>query len=356
MTKKTTTIEDIARAAGVSKATVSRYLNGKYEMMGEKTRDRIGKVISLSGYQPSTIAQSLKSRRTMQIGTVISDIASPFSAAMLQGIGTVLDSGGYMQLIVNSGNDIRNEEKIVGELLRRGVDGLLVNTADFNNPSLIRVASGSIPVVLCDRYIRDYNLDIATSEKKAPFRRLIAHLKKQGFSEPVLFIEKFEHNSTRYLRRQAFIQYCAEFYGTADPEGQVVLVDVTDPDNTSAELARRIASAGSRGRPPAIIAGNTVTTMHLLGVIKKLGLRVPRDAGICGPDDWSWGRRIEWPALFDPGITTFSIDALRLGETAAKILLERIAAPEGEKKEIVLPVSVNIRGSTLLAPEGSSRR
>jgi LacI family kdg operon repressor len=113
--RKKMTISDIARAAGVSKTTVSRYLNEKFDMMGPGTRERIKHVIALSNYRPSTIAQSLKSKRTMQIGVIIADISSPFSTALLQGVGEVLDRRGYIPLIVNSGNDIRKEEKMGGE-------------------------------------------------------------------------------------------------------------------------------------------------------------------------------------------------------------------------------------------------
>lgn len=340
------TITEIARAAGVSKSTISRYLNGRHDMMGEKTLERIRQIINLSGYRPSTIAQSLKSKKTMQVGVVIADIASPFSASMIKGIGGILERYNYMPIIVGSSNDIKNEEKYIGELIRRGVDGFLVNSAAFINPYLIQVASQGFPLVLCDRYIKDYNLDIVTSEKRPPTLQLIKHIKEQGFEIPVLFIEPFEENSTRYLRRKAFMDGLQEIYGVYKPEEHVVLIDVQEPDKTREQIKGVISGAGEK-RPPMIMTANTVSTMHVLSVLKSLRLSIPDDIGICGVDDWTWGKQIDWASLVDPGISTYSVDAVKLGASAARLLIDRMHNPDGEKKKITIPVSVNFRGSTV---------
>ena len=84
--KNKITIQDVADMAGVSKTTVSRYINGKYEYMSEETRQRIGQIIEKTGYMPSTSAQSLKSNRTGLIGLLIADIGNPFSTALLTSI------------------------------------------------------------------------------------------------------------------------------------------------------------------------------------------------------------------------------------------------------------------------------
>ena len=95
------TITDIAAAAGVSKTTVSRYINGQEHLMSEKTRNRLKTVIELLDYHPSDIARSLKSKKTNMIGVVISDITSPFFSAVIVGIGNVLARNHYTPLFVN---------------------------------------------------------------------------------------------------------------------------------------------------------------------------------------------------------------------------------------------------------------
>ena len=100
--RKNVTIGDIAKAAGVSRTTVSRFLNGKFSMMSEDTRSRIETVIRMSNYHPNSLAQSLRGRNSMQIGVVVSDISSPFCSSMVRGVGHTLLEAGYVPLIVDS--------------------------------------------------------------------------------------------------------------------------------------------------------------------------------------------------------------------------------------------------------------
>ena len=109
--KNKVTIKDIANMAGVSKTTVSRYINGKYEYMSEETRQRIKKIIKKVDYFPLTSAQSLKSNRTGLIGLLIADIGNPFSTALLTSITDTLHSDGYNVLVANSNNSPELEEE-----------------------------------------------------------------------------------------------------------------------------------------------------------------------------------------------------------------------------------------------------
>lgn len=117
---KRTTILDIARAAGVSKTTVSRYLNGKYEYMSSQTRERIQTVISLSNYRPNNIARSLKNQRSMLIGVAIADIQNPFSASLIRGIGDILMPQDYVPVFMNSENSLSREQESIESLVARG--------------------------------------------------------------------------------------------------------------------------------------------------------------------------------------------------------------------------------------------
>ena len=347
MPTKKLTINDIAAASGVSKTTVSRYLNGKFNMMSVQTRERIKSVIDISAYKPSPIAQSLKSRKTMQIGIVISDLSSPFFSSMLKGISRVLGERNYDMLIVDSGENPKHEQKLVDGLIQRGVDGLLINTSTYENPFLINIANDGTPIVLCDRYVKDYNFDIVTNETQAPFESILRHARNEGFSVPYLFIEEYRHNSTRYLRRRSFIKYSSEYYPNASARENVICIDPDNPEETEAHI-RRIIAQNNEPTPPVIIGGNTVTTMHILGVVKSCGLTMPHEIGVCGADDWSWERRMDWAVLIDPGITAFAINAVGLGVEAAQLLMNRIDHPESEKQRILLPVRFVVRGSTRL--------
>ncbi len=85
--KKSITIIDVAAAAGVSKTTVSRYLNGKFEFMSSQSRERIAATIEQLNYRPNNLARGLKSKRSKLLGVIVSDIKNPFSSILLKGIG-----------------------------------------------------------------------------------------------------------------------------------------------------------------------------------------------------------------------------------------------------------------------------
>ena len=136
-----TTIDDIARAVGVSKTTISRYINGHGEMMSEKTRERVRAAIELTNYQPSDIARNLKRKKTNLIGVLISDMSTPFSSALIIAIGDYLAERGYVPIFANCDDSLQKEEELIDMLISKGVAGLLVNTTSSQNNHLIGVAS-----------------------------------------------------------------------------------------------------------------------------------------------------------------------------------------------------------------------
>ena len=105
------TIDMVAELCGVSKTTISRFLNGKYENMSAETREHIRQVIAEVDYRPNRSAQRLKASRSMLIGCVIGDISSPFSALLLEGITTVCEEAGYQVLFADSGENPRRERR-----------------------------------------------------------------------------------------------------------------------------------------------------------------------------------------------------------------------------------------------------
>lgn len=345
---KNVTISDIARAAGVSKTTVSRYLNGKFSMMSPETRSRIEAVIRMANYHPNSIAQSLRGRRSMQIGVVVSDISSPFCAAMIRGIGHTLLDAGYVPLFVDSKEDPHLEQRLIQTLMSRKVDGLIVNTSCFVNPGLIQIACQGTPVVLCDRYVRDYRFAYVGSDHRKPVIQLVSYLKEEGFGKIAFFTQAYENNSTRFIRRDAYLRAMETFYPELDPRQLVCSVDLTDRKNTI-RFIRRLLDSCSEGEIPAIIAVNSATTTHLIGAIQEMGLRIPQDLGLCGPDDWGWEQQYSMSPLDFPGITSYLVHPTEIGSKAANMLLQMIQEPDIRRQDILLPCELMIRDSTRLS-------
>ncbi|MBQ1379742.1 MAG: LacI family DNA-binding transcriptional regulator, partial [Erysipelotrichaceae bacterium] len=180
MTKKKITINDVAEAAGVSKATVSRYLNGRTDLMTEKTRDRIAHVIDLLNYHPSELARSLKSKKTRTIGVILTDIRSPFYSAVLSGIDEKLSEYGYSAIYVNSSDDPEKELANLQNLLSKDVDGILINTVSYRNEALISETANRIPMVLIDREIENHSFSVVRIDNKKMVSLLFDHLEEEG--------------------------------------------------------------------------------------------------------------------------------------------------------------------------------
>jgi LacI family kdg operon repressor len=133
MEKDMITISDVAKASGVSKTTISRYLNGKYEYMSQDTRKRIQTIIEELKYRPSNVAKTLKSNKSGLIGVIIADIASQFSSILLKGIGDVCKANGYQVMISNVDNDPEKEREYIQSLMDNRVEGIIVNTTGYDD-------------------------------------------------------------------------------------------------------------------------------------------------------------------------------------------------------------------------------
>ena len=195
--EKKVTINQVANYCGVSKTTISRFLNGKYENMSAETKEKISAAVSALNYHPDRSAQRLKSSRTMLIGCVIGDISSPFSALLLKGITSVCEESGYQVLFADSRESARREKRAIQGFLDNRVDGLIVNTASYVNPSLIRVACDGVPVVLCDRYVSDFRFPFVGSQHFSVMPKLVSHLKEEGFCKVAFFTQDYKTNSAR---------------------------------------------------------------------------------------------------------------------------------------------------------------
>ena len=343
------TINDIAAVSGVSKTTVSRYLNGKFDMMSEDTRKRIEKAIELTNYQPSAVARSLKSHKSYLVGAVVADITSPFSSALISGISDTLYAHNYIPVFINSSDSPEREQHFIHSLLSHQVDGLVVNTASIDNPYLIGLANSGIPIVLIDRSINDFNFDIVTGDYEKPMCDLVAHLKDEGFSRAVLFTQEYHMNSVRQQRIKGFCEADRELFGRADPQEDIYKVTIGNASEVQQKVLEVVESS-KPGEIPAIIGNNSVTLMNIIYATTKLGLIVPDQVGVCGPDDWDWSHSMEWDwsEIISSGITSYKVHPYRIGALASELVLKRIAEPDGKKEHVLIPTEMTVRHSTML--------
>lgn len=344
--QKRITISEVAKAAGVSKTTVSRYLNGHCEQMSSQTRSRIQNVIELLDYRPSEIARSLKSRKSNMIGVLISDIITPFSSAVIDGIGSVLTNAGYIPVFVNCENDIDKEQKYIGTFLTKDVDGLIVNTCSRENPALIRLALDGIPIVLCDRDVDQYDFDMAGVQNGKLVRDAIRHLKEAGFTRVGLFTQDYRKSSVRSQRKDSFLKSMQDFFGL-DAHADVYVVNGGE-ENQTLQLERFMERV-KPGEKPAIFCSNSVVTIRMYRAARRLKLRIPEDLGLIGTDDWGWQNGMSWIDLCDTGITTVTFSPAEVGRECGRLMLEKLEDPGTPPKKVYVDSKLNVRQSTTLS-------
>lgn len=335
MTNKKMTINDVARIAGVSKSTISRYLNGHFKHMSNETRLRIKEIIEVTGYQPSNIAQSLKRNTSQLIGVIVADIESPFSSALIKSIGDAIVNTKYKLIIANSNNCYETEKSNITSLLAQQVDGMIVNTTKMNNPFLINIANQGLPVVLADRFVNNYNFNIAYIANKEPMYEMIDHLVQEGFEHIYFFTENYEDVSPRYYRRRYFIKKMETFN---DIKHQVFINNHSNHNLTIDYIKNIVEQSKKDNLKPAIICSNGVMLFHVATSFENLGIEEVDNIGLCGYDEWGWFSQVGWAKVLRGGITTVSPSVHSLGNSTIKTLLELIENP----KEFNNPVEVNI--------------
>lgn len=340
------TIQDIARLAGVSKTTVSRYLNGQYHLLKEETRQTIEKTIRECGYYPSHSARSLKSQRSGLIGVVIADISTPFSSAVIQGIGNVLEPRGYVPIFVNCNGDPSKERQCITDLIAHDVEGLIINSSSAQSPELLELVRAGFPVVLCDRPVEGLRCPLVTSDITQALGQMLTQLRVSGFDLPYLFAEMPEKSTVRRLRISQFLRLAADIYQVSQPVDHVCPIDTQNAIATRRQLETILRDAQ---KIPVILGVNTMTTIHLLGLLKSMQVEIPRQMGVCGPDDWSWGQQLDWASLITPGISTIEIPARQVGEQTAQVLLQYLTAGQTSLTPILLPGRCVLRSSTDLS-------
>ena len=330
------TINKVAELCGVSKTTVSRYLNGKFSTMSTDTRERIASVIEGLDYRPNRTAQRLKAQKAMLIGCVIANVGSPFSAIMLQGIANVCEQAGYQVLFADSREDPERERRAIQGFIENQVDGLLVNTTGGNEDLLCEIQK-TVPVVLVDRPLEKGDFDEVTSPNFEMAQKSSKLLLGMGYEHLGFITENPREVVPRIQRRDGYIAAMTE--SGLEPEVIEVSADNTI-GNASAVQAFIKRHPGKR---LALLSVNGVTALYAMTALNALNITVGYDFGFCTFDDW------EWMQLSKPSISTLQMGTEEKGAAAAKLLIGRIDNSDSlgeETQHVVVPAHIILRDST----------
>lgn len=330
------TIADVAREAGVSKATVSRFLNHRDTLLTRDIAARVEAAIASLQYTPSPMAQALKRGRSRLIGLVVADVTNPFSVAVLRGAEVACQEAGYLVMLFNLGNESGRERAAIEALLSYQVDGFILNTLGGDDGAAAAAARHGKPVVLVDRRHAGMQADFVSLDNAGAVRMAGNHLVQAGYRELLYVSEPVKGVSSRREREAAFRAFLAE---QGDAVSGVTF-ESRGADPAPLEEALRQLKRRAGRRPPALIAGNAVISLRVAAATARLGWQFGTELGFVGFDD------TEWASLVGPGLTTVAQPTDDLGRVAVSCLLERLQGRALPPRQILLPGHLVQRGSS----------
>lgn len=300
------TIEDVAKEAGVSIATVSRFMNGQAGAMAPATRERLQRVVERLGYVPNAAARTLKTGRTRLIGVALADIAHMYWSTMLAGIEEGCARLGYGVLIGSASNRVEVQSDQVALFLKQKVDGLLINPTDADTATVAKWAALRCPVIMLDRTVPGLEFPLVSVDNVYGARLAVEHLLQLGHRR-IAFVTWPVANLSN--RRERLAGYSAALADAGLPTDPALIRVATESWDDG---VRQTIDVFNQPDPPtAIFSANMELNLQVLAGLKQLGLRVPEDVSVVGFDD------SPWDPLLDPPLTTVATPPRRLGVLAA---------------------------------------
>jgi len=324
-------VADVARAAGVSAATVSRVLND-HPSVREDTRLRVQQAMQSLNYRVSMAARSLRTSQTNFVLALVPDLANPYYAEILRGIGFTARQHDYELLLCDSGLDSARERAISQMLNSHMYDGVICMDP-FTTQRLMTEKLRDLPWVACSEFVPDDSIPHVSIDHRLAAKDAVLYLLSIGHRKIALI-----NSDERYLyarqRREGYRDALSE-QGITERGDYIQIVGGIDP--ALGELAaRRLISQDDP--PTAIFA---VSDMLAIGAIKACitsKFRVPEQIAVVGFDD------VPIASIYEPSLTTIGQPRRELGETAMTLLLKRI---KGEMPDsVTLPHTLVIRQTT----------
>jgi LacI family transcriptional regulator len=337
------TIRDVARAAGVSVATVSRVLNHHARVRTE-TRTRVEAVAHALDYTPNEVARSLITSRTHALGVLLPDLYGEFFSEVLRGADLRARRDGFHLLVSSSHAD---GEDLVEALrsMRGRIEGLIVMAPDVDTGSLVKAAGRGVPLVLLDPGLRVLGCDSISIDNVQGATAAVRHLLGLGHRR-IALIGGPAGNADALQRRDGYRQALAASGVGTDPALEVE-GDFTEPSGYAA-VARLLRL---EPRPTAIFAANDYMAIGAMSALAQAGLTVPEDVAIVGFDDIAMARYL------NPPLTTVNVDLLDLGARAVQRLIDTKNGAPTRRRHEVTPATLIVRrscGSATVGPESRS--
>ncbi|KAA3614643.1 MAG: LacI family transcriptional regulator [Calditrichaeota bacterium] len=311
-------INDIARLANVSKATVSAVINDK-PGVALKTRQKVQDIVVRHNYKPNHMARSLSVRSTKSIGLVIKEIDNPFYTKIMRGVYDVCSRHGYTVFLGSSELLWEQEEKTMEAFVQKQVDGLIVtplNDFDRNSQSIANLIERNFPLVMVGQ-IKKYQTSSVRIDNIKAAKQAVTFLIKNGHTQIAYFSgpsnslhseERFQGYKEALI--EAGLQLQSKWCIAAGPK-------FDDGFENGMQLF-----SGTSERPTAVFCYNDLVAIGLIQALKIQKIRVPQDIAVVGFDN------IDFSRFANISLTTVENPAREMGEAAARMVLKQIENPD----------------------------
>ncbi|WP_125583447.1 LacI family DNA-binding transcriptional regulator [Levilactobacillus cerevisiae] len=310
---KNITIADVAKAAGVSVTTVSRYINGNFKKMSDATKQRVQQTISDLNYAPKASARKMRQEHSHMIGVVVGDIANVFSSLLFKGIYDVLQPAGYDVLLMNSNNSLETEQAELTRLFTQQVDGLILQPNAKSFAPYESILTAQLPMVLVDRETLDQPDTVAkvvSSNFDASYH-LALELAQKGYQRVITVSRTLAEVSGQSKR-------IAGFSAGAEQSGQQFFNLETAHQSREWLEEHLVQQIEEHPEKTAVISLMGPVLFDLLAIIKSDKIVIPYDFGLVSFDDWSWSQYV------NDGIFLLHQQPELMGQVAAEKLLQQI--------------------------------
>jgi LacI family fructose operon transcriptional repressor len=324
-------IKDVAEAAGVSTATVSRVLSNGLHVRPE-VRERVMAAVERLGYRPNLVARSLRSQQSCTIGLIVSDIRNPFFTSISRAVEDTAYEQGFSVFLCNTDEDPEKEAIYLDLQRDEHVAGVIFSPtrqtlASFN------AARFNFPLVIIDRSLPNSDVDVVVLDNTDAAYRLTTHLIENGYQRIEALCGAM---STTGPERRAGYEKALRAHGLAPPAEQVKYLQPKIEEGYAATM-KLLALPEP---PDALFTTNNLLGTGALQAIRERNLTIPDDIALVTFDETTW------TSLVQPAITLIAQPTYEIGKTATELLLQRVADPGRPIRQVILKGQLLVRGSS----------
>ncbi|GLG02822.1 LacI family transcriptional regulator [Alicyclobacillus hesperidum subsp. aegles] len=328
-------LQEVARVAGVSIATVSRVINGNY-FVTDETKQRVLEAIQKLNYRPNGVAKSLRGARTKTIGLIVPDIPNPYFSSIIAEVEHSAHDNGYNIILGNSNDDPQKEISLLNLMFEKRVDGIVIAPSRSKaSETLSEFIREKTPIVIVDRKLEDLEVSTVVEENEVSSYELVNHLIIMGHRR-IALINSSMDISTVKARGSGYLRALTD----AQIEVDESIIKLGKFDTVTGYTSTKSLFSGKHEPPTAIFCANNVIAVGCLIALRELNLSVPSDVSVI-----CFGN-ILFQELISPKLTTVIQNPTAIGITAARLLMDQLDVNGNFATEtVILPTEIRLGNS-----------